>query len=101
MSEVVSQEVPDTFVAYVPKGVHKGIQVDLTDPAKEDEGKKAKMITKGIQVRRQSLQQQFCTCCGRGYTTNLVEVRPSDTNPHTCRCCSSRDSSGEPCWPYG
>ncbi len=51
VSEVVSQEVPDTFVEYVPKGVHKGIQVDLGG-APSSGGEGARMVTKGIQVSR-------------------------------------------------
>ena len=62
VSEVVQREVPDTFVEYVPKGVHKGIQVDTTITSGSEEEKKAvKMVTKGIQVfllfRIQSMQQ--------------------------------------------
>ncbi len=53
VSEVVKQEVPDDFVEYVPKGVHKGIQVntiDETDREKEEKAAQPKMVTKGIQA---------------------------------------------------
>ena len=52
VSEVVKMEVPDTFVEFVPKGVHKGIQVNtIGDGEKTSEDSEAKkMVTKGIQV---------------------------------------------------
>ncbi len=53
VSEVVKQEVPDDFVEYVPKGVHKGIQVntiDEKDREKEEKEAQPKMVTKGIQA---------------------------------------------------
>jgi len=53
VSEVVRQEVPDTFVEFTPKGVHKGIQVDMMTSSEETltESKAVKMVTKGIQVK--------------------------------------------------
>lgn len=51
VSEVVKQEKPDTFVEYTPKGIHKGIQVDMEKNVAEDsDGKPVRMISKGIQV---------------------------------------------------
>ncbi|TRY63309.1 hypothetical protein TCAL_13592 [Tigriopus californicus] len=57
VSEVVKQEKPDTFVEYTPKGIHKGIQVDMEKSpthlgaSEESEGKKPlRMVSKGIQV---------------------------------------------------
>ncbi len=58
VSEVVKQEVPDTFVEYVPKGVHKGIQVDVESEERAGDAKAktpVKMVTKGIQVRSQKV----------------------------------------------